>query len=122
MREYKFRAWDKLSMKYFDFEDIYHSGACSGGLGTGWDYSDAKIMQYVGISDRLKKDIYEGDIVKYETFYYGKHKVRQTIVKWEEDLEHDGFGQPYAMGYIFRGDVEIIGNIYENPELLEEGE
>ena len=84
------------------------------------DGEDVTLMQYTGLKDRNGVEIYEGDIVGYTTNYYGKLRTdnKQTI-KWEDDMEHDGFGCPLATGFLLRGyDWEVIGNIYENPELL----
>ena len=94
--------------------------------GTAYEYEEwctwegqFNLMQYTGLKDRNGVEIYEGDIVQYETNYYGNRQVRKAEVKWHDDLEHDGFGEPLAMGYIFRGaNIEVIGNVYENPELL----
>ena len=77
------------------------------------------IGQYTGLKDKNGVEIHEGDIVKYVTNYYGKRQERQKVVEWIDDMQDDSFGEPLSMGYRFHGDeLEVIGNIYENPELL----
>ena len=72
------------------------------------------IMQYTGLKDKLGKEIYEGDVVK-----YSMQGDEQTF-PMEVDMFNLrlGFeeGDPYMR---IDTDVEILGNIYENPELLQ---
>ena len=72
-----------------------------------------KLMQCTGLKDKNGKLIYEGDIVS-GTSAIGR--PQQDIVKWQES----GFS-PWAWfeAGMYLSDLEIIGNIYENPELLE---
>ena len=134
-REIKFRIYHKKEkvMVYLDemWMDHEYSSLAFGSTSEEYSGHDAlpgaisdgtkeyRIMQYTGLKDKNGKEIYEGDILQYKTTYYGVHKVHTTLVEWKDDLEHDGFGEPLAMGYIFHGiELEVIGNQFQNPELL----
>lgn len=139
MRTIKFRAWDKAKKKMvyssdelYGFE-IYLDGSFSVSEDDGikglmhWVYrkpADFELMQFTGLLDKNGKEIYEGDVVK---GWEGDdmHDFDACIVKYEED----GFGiydekqkWPYVASLIEivnNRSLEIIGNIYENPSLLE---
>jgi hypothetical protein len=115
MREIKFRAWHKGSnnvkphMGYsdFDLEKFFR-------LYDGWD-----IMQYTGLHDKNGKEIYEGDIVRCK---YQLRAIWVETVEWSEELA--GFAPMcFPRGYDEQHieEYEVLGNIYENPELLKEG-
>ena len=101
MREIKFRAWDKKHKK------MYHGGDIRTAL--AFPDEDTEIMQYTGLKDKNGKEIYEGDIIKYP---HGE--VPYGPVKWTGN----GFWVKEPSEYTHMPhDREIIGNIYENPEL-----
>lgn len=86
-----------------------------------WD-GQFELMQYTGLKDKNGKEIYEGDILEYfrikpGTENYYPDRTKRKAIKWEEYNRCVG----YNMRPIIEEDDnywEVIGNIYENPELL----
>ena len=124
MREIKFRAWNIESkvMVYFDFYDIQLNLFSIRELALKRNDALSKneyvnpIMQYTGLKDKNGKEIYEGYIVTFRGGY-GHHYV----------VEYEGSSFVHVTGCPFtsqdpigtESDIEVIGNKYENPELLE---
>lgn len=128
MRELKFRAWDKENEEYMNGYDVllkYDGSVISRYALAVFDTDmpvNVIIEQYTGLKDKNGKEIYEGDIVEYTTCYYGNEKRHRKVVEWEE-WDSDDFGEPHNLGYFDLSEgMEIIGNIHENPELLEDEE
>jgi len=119
-REVKFRAWDKNEKEMYD--DILYERGIEGGV-RPWI-----IMQYTGLKDKNGKEIYEGDIIKHFG-RTGDFTGKDFILKVFYDNAHGGFVpfgfHSYAVKCIdykeWKYDCEVIGNIYENPELIKEG-
>ena len=89
------------------------------------NYKKAIPLFYTGLKEKIKngKEIYEGDIVKYEWYPSEEHMGTKTEIKeitFNEGCFKVGEWAFYECMSIDRGkvDVKIIGNIYENPELL----
>ena len=127
MRDIKFRVWDTenkemLGVQELDFEDTFYGGRLSIRTDKYNDYFDIEdmiLMQYTGLKDKNGKEIYEGDIVK--SYYYipnqdGTEGERYTIklIAFNETL------CKYNIDMF--ENIEVIGNVWDNPELLEEGE
>ena len=136
MREYKFRMWNKKEKKMydvgvldFDYKQVYMKGYLNYTT-SSFQIEDIELMQFTGLHDKNGKEIYEGDIVKIK--YRKGFKLGQAI--YEEFIARVMYGSEYASFIIGNcnpsiivhecenlgdyKDIEVIGNIYENPELL----
>ena len=85
------------------------------------------LIQCTGLKDKNSKLIYEGDIIKY--MYYNPERYTKWVVVFNQntlefglkDYGYDGYSRLTSYS-IINNKVEVIGNIYENPELLKENE
>lgn len=118
MREIKFRSWLK-ERKEFIYEFTMNS----------INYSEGErsiLSEYTGLKDANGVEIYEGDVISLEVIKGVKIKVPVKFEKGSFNIHEipGGYGfrdTAYPLGTLFLRDfgIEVIGNIYENPELLE---
>ena len=136
MREIKFRAWDKLNKDMFNVESInFQERRVYKDTVSYCKFENIDLMQYTGLKDEYGDEIYEGDIVKFKDcsidgtkeFYnigvIEREGKRDELVISQLIFEKSYFTENY-MDFINETFElsEIIGNIYENPELLKEKE
>lgn len=125
-REIKFRAWDDLHNKMYPVSDIEWDTdgrmwvtADDGKNGIELIDDEAHLMQYTGLKDKNGREIYEGDVLDIGLRNQDGKPVIAPVSY-----------ETYAAGYVLDNggngiwqrlteDCEVIGNIFENPELLE---
>lgn len=138
MREIKFRAWDaehkvmfavwKLNCSngpYKAMPESFYAMDFNKGL---VDFSKCELMQYTGIKDKNGKEIYEGDVIEMYSdacLYSVGGVLEQRVVSWDNTrngwnfLESRNYKCQIHSDEELSDTLEIIGNIYENPELKE---
>jgi len=114
MREIKFRAWDPIHKRMFDCDIISDDRGYE-----HWQYFEDGnpysniLMQFTGLKDKNGKEIYEGDAVK----FWSNELI--GFIYWSESTARFEISQGH-FNIVDISKSEIIGNIYENPELLKE--
>lgn len=117
MREIKFRAWDKrenrwrgmwifrgghtTEQRYYDEPEIFDLSSY---------FKDCVLMQFTGLHDKNGKEIWEGDIIG-TGFWHHAVEFRDGTFKLDNA----------NLAGLLGGRAKIVGNIYENPELLKDG-
>ena len=128
----RYRAWDKIHKTMYEVDDVMSIDFGKSEISVKtlffertnyYKFDDIVLMQSTGLRDKNGKEIFEGDILRVtnlsswlEVVSFNEDKAtfvsKETKRKVEETPLYDLFNTD-----IF--EVEIIGNIYENPELLE---
>ena len=124
MREIKFRAWDsdKKEMVYpkiqFDESYVMQLNCSYIGEFNGKTYNTVKmpLMQFTGLTDLTGRDIYESDIIDIVD-HNGLNRVEQVLFQ-SLCFTINGHTQSLSVFKNIGWEMEIIGNIYENPDLL----
>ena len=127
MNRFSFKAWDKGKKEWIHEEPCHLIGENI--LMGGWldtisieRLNEVVIMQSTGLTDKNGKEIFESDIVqtvadcgaRLSVFIVEWHEATASFRKARED------GTYHMLDWLSEKEKEIIGNIYENPELLEQ--
>jgi uncharacterized phage protein (TIGR01671 family) len=136
-REIKFRTWDRQNKQFAEWTNRDPFFDTSSGRIFFWervrredgsydgdiilqDFGDRFVLQqYTGLQDRDGKDIYEGDILEYQS---SDSEFSTCIVRWTQEYEDNHPGFVITNNYSQYGKPKIIGNIFENPELIKTNE
>ena len=137
MREIKFRSWYDDKMHVNPTFTFYNHGAKGNAVMLVDEWEDRVIMQYTGLKDKNGVEIYEGDILEFTDkweWYRGNYSAKMMsadqdelkVLKAQYEAEpmsrykvkyhpYDGYG---ISKYDLENYLAVVGNIYQNPELL----
>lgn len=114
MKEIKFRCWYVDEMYRVESIDFKRKRIVLYAADT-IDFKDSILMQFTGLYDNKKKEIYEGDICK----VFLENSIKIMEVQWCKESNEWVFIDKYGeRWHITNIPIEVIGNIYENEDLL----
>ena len=120
MREIKFRAWDKLNKEMFNVESInFQERRVYKDVVSYRNFNNIELMQYTGLKDKNEKEIYEGDILS-DGNNNNPHKVIFKNGSFRAEFEGDFDEYSFDLIDVVAQGCEVVGNIYENFELIKE--
>ena len=126
MREIKFRAFLKadgriyevLSVDFLNKEATLWDKETAVNFEAGFD--EIELMQYIGMEDENGREIYEGDIIEFLENESGETWTAKIVFENLAFKALDVEDKCYEYDFDDLTDIEILGNIYENPEILKD--
>lgn len=128
----KFRVWDKntedmVDVKTIDLEKDGSIGCIVDYSGINLDVSECVLMQSTGVKDNNGVEIFEGDIVSVRNHPFQKTESSVGIeIDGDYKVSWNEYDLTWCAGNLLLARIKpyvtVIGNIYENPELLEVAE
>ena len=115
MRTIKFRAWLKKDKKMEDVTSLHMTPNLIyiSDENISWTSEDIELMQFTGLLDKNDKEIFEGDIIEIRGTYYDTR--REPVIF---DMHAFMAGGRFLADFGKYFSLEVIGNIYETPELI----
>lgn len=127
-REIKFRVWDHTENKFMSYRDITGIPSYLARTnGTSFELGDfcfcndkLVIQQFTNLKDKNGREIYEGDFVSFQKRggVVSDDKTYVDHIYWEPLFYCWSVGKHYGFSHIIGNTIEVIGNIFENKELL----
>jgi len=119
MRDIKFRCWYKNNwefetpqeLEYFTFDELCDSGSR--------DNDNFEFMQFTGLLDKKGKEIYESDLLAFEAWEWYRPEIVDKDYIFQVKQSETGEWVGAGICTEWATYCEVVGNIYENPELLE---
>lgn len=121
----KFRAWDRTRNEMIDVDEIHFYNGKLDFIGDAITFmrtaDEIELMQSTGLFDKNGQEIFEGDVVKMAKDVYSEPTYYE-VVRHRGGAYRLESKQHGCELWLRHTDCEVVGNIYENSELLEEKE
>lgn len=123
-----FRAWLKNDKEMIDVDEIHWDNGNFEFIGDGITFQrladEVELMQSTGLKDKNGKEIFEGDVVQYQNTKVPSADSKGVIRYFDNwamfgiDIEHNEPRALFFNGLADHISLDVVGNIYENPELI----
>jgi len=123
MRAIRFRAWERNLKEMIPVYDIDFKTEIINVKSAWRFFNEIELMEFTGLVDKNGKEIYAGDVVSAlddatEDPNWGLDRQRVGTIEYIDNLFALKCNDIYLSNWINAENIEVIGNIYENPELL----
>lgn len=129
MKEIKFRAWDVENERWLPINEIVNDWGSTPWIDAMYtadtefglhDSGNTLVwQQYTGLKDKNGKEIYEGDILRGTASDDSREYTKNGCVVFKEHELRYELDEDFCLPLNWYESLEVIGNIYENPELLQ---